>query len=147
MQASVQLRSMTIDDYDKVRELWDSTDGVGLHGPSDCREQIEYYLQRNPGLSLVAVDGADIVGAVLCGHDGRRGYLSHLAVAEQWRGQGIGKGIVKECLGLLAEFVPGCNIRLYDDNEDGAKFWSALGWTPTGVHVVTHPTGPCDTTE
>ena len=131
---------MQIEDYEEVRNLWEATDGVGLHEPSDCREQIEYYLQRNTGFSQVAILNSQIVGAVLCGHDGRRGYLSHLAVAEDLRGRGIGKRIVNPCLQGLSEFVPGCNIRLYDDNTTGAAFWSALGWTPTGVHVPTHPT-------
>jgi len=131
---------MQIEDYDEVRNLWEATDGVGLHEPSDCREQIEYYLQRNVSLSQVAILDSQIVGAVLCGHDGRRGYLSHLAVTKDFRGRGIGKRIVTECLQRLSEFVPGCNIRLYDDNTTGAEFWSALGWTPTGVHVLIHPT-------
>lgn len=137
---SVELRPMQIEDYDEVRFLWESCDGVGLHDPSDSRDQIAFYLERNAGLSLVAVCQSRIVAAVLCGHDGRRGYLSHLAVDVEHRGQGIGKGIVEKCLQGLAEFVSGCNIRLYDDNVSGAEFWSALGWTPTGVHVLTHPT-------
>lgn len=144
MNSQVELRPMQLEDYDEVRSLWEATDGVGLHDPSDSQQQIAYYLERNPTLSRVAVANAEIVGAVLCGHDGRRGYLSHLAVAADFRGQGIGKQIVDECLQGLSEFVPGCNIRLYDDNETGAEFWSALGWTPTGVHVLTHPTAPAD---
>ncbi len=140
MNDSVNLRPMQIEDYDEVRQLWETSDGVGLHDPSDSRQQIAFYLERNPGLSQVAVQQSKIVGAVLCGHDGRRGYLSHLAVAADFRGQGIGKRIVAKCLQELAPFVPGCNIRLYDDNTTGAEFWSALGWTPTGVHVLTHPT-------
>lgn len=144
MNSQVELRSMQIEDYGEVRSLWETTEGVGLHEPSDSLKQIACYLERNPNLSRVAIANSRIVGAVLCGHDGRRGYLSHLAVAADFRGLGIGKRIVDECLQGLSEFVPGCNIRLYDDNTTGAEFWSAMGWTPTGVHVLIHPTAPAD---
>ena len=135
---------MQIKDYDEVRSLWEATDGVGLHELSDCLKQIASYMERNPKLSRVAVADSRIVYAMLCGHDGRRGYLSHLAVAADFRGRRIGKRIVDECLTGLSEFLPGCNIRLYDDNTTGAAFWSAMGWTPTGVQVLTHPTTQAD---
>src|SRR5271154_5438166 len=88
---------MQPDDYDEVIALWQRCEGVGLT-PSDSREAVHSFLVRNPALSLVARHAGQIVGAVLCGHDGRRGYIYHLAVSPEHRQQGIGKAIVNECL-------------------------------------------------
>ena len=93
--AGWQLRPMRIADYDEVLALWQKSEGVGL-GESDDRAAIAAYLARNPGLSLVAVAGKRTVGAVLCGHDGRRGYLHHLAAASSHRRQGIARALAGE---------------------------------------------------
>jgi ribosomal protein S18 acetylase RimI-like enzyme len=122
------VREMAIEDYDSVVALWQATEGVGLN-ESDSREGIESYLLRNAGLSLVAVEDAQIVAAVLCGHDGRRGFLNHLAVQREHRRQGIGRRLVEMCLERLAELgVLKCNIYLYADNYMGAAFWQGQGW-------------------
>lgn len=122
------LRPMTIDDFDAVTSLWLASEGVGLN-ESDSRECIESYLARNPGLSLVAEIETQIVAAVLCGHDGRRGFLNHLAVAHSHRGRGLGRRLVEACLAQLAPLgILKCNIYLYVDNDAGAAFWRRLGW-------------------
>ena len=122
------IRAMTIADFDAVLRLWQETEGVGLN-ESDTRENIAAFLARNPGLSRVAADGGKIVGAVLCGHDGRRGYLHHLAVAKARRKLGIGKLLVETCLADLArQGIPKCNIFLFADNAAGEAFWKHNGW-------------------
>ncbi len=119
---------MTLTDYAAVLRLWQETEGVGLN-ESDTRENIASYLERNPGLSRVAVAADKMVGAVLCGHDGRRGYLHHLAVAKTHRKMGIGKELVRACLADLARLnIPKCNIFLFADNEAGEAFWKHNGW-------------------
>jgi len=119
---------MLIDDFDEVCRLWQSTKGVGL-SESDSRPNIAAYLARNPEMSFVARSGGEIVGAVLCGHDGRRGYLHHLAVAKAHRKMGVGKKLVETCLARLAAFgIPKCNIFLYADNAAGESFWKHNGW-------------------
>ena len=119
---------MTIADYDEVHALWEKSEGIGLD-PDDSRECIEQYLDRNPGLSFVARDGGRLVGAVLCGHDGRRGYLHHLAVDHDHRRKGIGKALVAECIaGLRATGIPKCNIFVFGENQDAFTFWEADGW-------------------
>jgi len=119
---------MTIADYDSVVALWQATEGVGLN-ESDSREAIEGYLGRNPALSLVVELDSQIVAAVLCGHDGRRGFLNHLAVARLFRGQGLGRRLVEACLDRLSPLgILKCNIYLYVDNAAGAAFWRHLGW-------------------
>jgi N-acetylglutamate synthase len=122
------VRAMTIADYEAVLRLWQQTEGVGLN-ESDEREPMKSFLGRNPGLSRVALDGNKIVGAVLCGYDGRRGYLHHLAVANTHRKRGLGKALVAGCLADLAKLgIPKCNIFLFADNVEGEAFWKHNGW-------------------
>ena len=125
---SCAIRSMSLADYEAVLRLWQQTEGVGLN-ESDTRQGIALYLARNPGLSRVAAEGATIAGAVLCGHDGRRGYLHHLAVAKTHRKRGLGRALVEACLNALAQQgIPKCNIFLYADNAEGGAFWQHQGW-------------------
>jgi N-acetylglutamate synthase len=120
---------MTEADLPSVIELWSETAGVGLN-ESDTIEQVRAYLVRNPGLSLVAKIDRRVVGAVMCGYDGRRGCLYHLAVLPSHRNQGLGRGMVARCLASLAELgILRCNIFVYADNEAGHRFWNRCGWS------------------
>lgn len=132
-------------DYSAVRALWQSSAGVGLD-ESDEPEPWKRYLQRNEGLSLVAVDEhGEVVGAVMCGHDGRRGYLSHLAVAQHVQRQGIGRLIVLACLNRLAELgVLRCNVRVFAHNHGGTEFWRRLGFNPRDdLAILQRSTAAC----
>ena len=119
----------TIEDYDQVYALWQSCEGVGLSG-ADRRQSIAAYLDRNPGMSFVARDGKTVVGAILCGHDGRRGYIHHLAVHENHRRQGIGRRLVKFSLRVLhQEGIQKCHLFIFHENQPGISFWQSIGWT------------------
>jgi ribosomal protein S18 acetylase RimI-like enzyme len=120
---------MTAADYDQTLALWQEVEGVGLSS-ADSREQIERYLKRNPGQSLLAWQEDLLVGAVLCGHDGRRGYIHHLAVRPGHRRQGIGRLLVSRCLtALAAEGIEKCHLFVFSQNEAAIKFWQAVGFT------------------
>lgn len=122
----IQFSEMIPADYDDVIAFWKAQPGIGLN-ESDGRRQIGDYLARNPGMSLLARDGNQIIGAVLCGHEGRRGYLHHLAVATSHRGRGIGRTLVLLCLEKLGACgIAKCNIFVYAANADGLGFWRAL---------------------
>lgn len=124
-----QIRAMTIADYDGVIALWRATEGLGL-GESDEREAIGAYLDRNPEMSFVALSREQIIGAVLCGHDGRRGYLHHLAVTPPWRHRGIGRALVEASLARVkAAGLPKCNLFLFGHNATGRAFWLKHGWS------------------
>jgi putative acetyltransferase len=126
------VRLFRIEDYDAVLALWRRAEGVGLN-ESDTRPAIAAYLRRNPKLSFVAEKEGRIVGAVLCGHDGRRGYLHHLAVSKRHRGGGIGRQLVNACLAKLRRAgIPKCNIFIFADNAEGMKFWKRTGWSLRG---------------
>jgi len=129
LPAGHTLRPLSLADYTTVRALWEASEGIGLN-ESDTPEAIALFLDRNPGLSLVALDTAGvIVGTVLCGHDGRRGYLHHLAVTPSSRGRGLGRAMVNHCLASLQALgIPKCNIYLYANNERGRAFWTHEGW-------------------
>ncbi|MFO1475075.1 MAG: GNAT family N-acetyltransferase [Verrucomicrobiota bacterium] len=119
---------MTMDDYDEVLALWKESEGVGL-SRSDSRRAVRSYLERNPGMSFVARCGGRVVGAVLCGHDGRRGCVHHLAVGKEFRRRGIGSLLVERCLARLRrERIDKCNLFLFEANREGRKFWSRTGW-------------------
>jgi N-acetylglutamate synthase len=123
-----RIRAMRTTDYDAVISLWRSVTGVGLN-ENDTRAGIRRYLGRNRGLSFVVCVKGKLAGAVLCGHDGRRGYLHHLAVSPSYRNSGIGKALVERCLASLAkQGIAKCSIFLFRDNENGGKFWKHIGW-------------------
>jgi putative acetyltransferase len=122
------VREFQPSDLDGAIELWSRSDGVGLN-ESDKREALLRFLDRNPGLSAVAVADGRVVGAILCGHDGRRGAVHHLAVEPAYRRRGIGSELVEYCVRRLREGgIPRCNLFLYDDNEAGRGFWEHHGW-------------------
>ena len=123
------MREMTIHDYEDVLALWQASEGVGL-SDADSEESIAGYLHRNPGLSFVAHDGEHLVGAVLCGHDGRRGYIHHLAVSESHRRQGLGRALAERCLSALRrDGIDKCHIFVFAANRDTSAFWKSIGWT------------------
>jgi N-acetylglutamate synthase len=122
------IKPMSMADYDEVLRLWQNSEGVGLN-ESDTRPAIASYLRRNPRMSFVVRNGKELVGAVLCGHDGRRGYLHHLAVAPSARRKGIGTKLVNRCLAELKRLsIIKCNIFLFADNAEGERFWRSNGW-------------------
>ena len=119
---SIMIREMAIQDYDQVLALWRASEGAGL-SDADSEESIAHYLDRNPGLSFVARDGEHLVGAVLCGHDGRRGYVHHLAVSKSHRRQGLGRALVKRCLFALRRAgIDKCHIFVFGDDADAIAF-------------------------
>ncbi|HLX95447.1 MAG TPA: GNAT family N-acetyltransferase [Verrucomicrobiae bacterium] len=122
------VRNFHITDYDGVVALWRCTEGVGLN-ESDTRRAIAAYLRRNPRMSFVAERDGRIIGAVLCGHDGRRGYLHHLAVSKRHRQRGLGRQLADACLAKLRQAgIQRCNIFIFANNAAGMKFWAHIGW-------------------
>jgi putative acetyltransferase len=124
------VRPFRIEDYDAVVSLWRRTEGVGLN-ESDTRHAIAAYLRRNPRFSFVVEKDGQLIGAILCGHDGRRGYLHHLAVTRQHRNRGIGRQLVNACLAKLRKAgIHRCNIFIFAKNAAGMNFWRYNGWKP-----------------
>ena len=120
---------MRPNDFTPVIYLWENTPGIGLDKECDSKPGLSRYIKRNPGLSFVATIAGCIVGAVLSGHDGRRGYLHHLAVLPSYRKLGIGKDLVQHCLnGLQRNHIPKCNGFLFNANASGRSFWVHNGW-------------------
>lgn len=125
----MKITKMTVKDYDEVFALWKKTEGVGLHKDMDSRKGIAKYLRRNRGLSVVARENKKIIGAILCGNDGRRGHLYHLAVDQAYRKKGLGKALVNRALlNLAALGFTRCTIGVFAKNYSGRKFWKHIGW-------------------
>lgn len=126
----MQLRLMRLEDYSQVYELWLSCKGMGLNDLDDSLEGIERYLKRNPETCFVALEGERIVGVILSGHDGRRGYIHHTAVHPDHRGKGIGTALVEQAMTALE----GCGIHkaalvVFKRNQTGNDFWERQGFT------------------
>ena len=123
-----EIRPFSSEHIGAARSLWERTEGVGL-SIADEPPALARYLERNPGLSFVAMSGSAVVGAALCGHDGRRGYLHHLAVEAECRRRGIGAELISRCLSALgAAGIEKCHIFVYRENLAGQSFWSRAGW-------------------
>lgn len=129
MAKNIEIREMRISDFSDVYKVWESSQPGVRVGPSDTRENIEKYLKRNPGLSQVAMVDSKLVGAVLCGHDGRIGIIHRLAVYNEYRRMGVGKALIEKCQsGLLGSGISRCMILIFRENADGVAFWNEMGW-------------------
>jgi ribosomal protein S18 acetylase RimI-like enzyme len=135
----IQIREFSSTDVAAALELWRATPGVVLRDVDEPRP-LATYLARNPGLSFVATDGGSIVGTVLCGTDGRRGYLQHLAVSTTHRRQGIGRGLAERAVAALADVgVDKCHLMVLAGNATAAAFWRRLGWQDRAdVRLMSH---------
>lgn len=128
MSDGVTTREFVMADYDDAIALWSGVEGVEIC-EGDSREEMANYLQRNPGLSRVAEADGKIVGIALCGHDGRRGWIYHLAVAPMNRRQKVGKLLLDACVdGLRDAGLKRAIILVAADNPGGQQFWSRNGW-------------------
>ena len=124
------IRTMTITDYDGVYDLWINTPGMGLNTTDDSREGIARYLRRNPTTSFVAEAAGRIVGVIMAGHDGRRGFIHHTAVRPECRRQGIGSHLVRHALDALeAEGIHKVALVAFEQNAQGNAFWEGTGFT------------------
>ncbi|OAE11155.1 GCN5 family acetyltransferase [Pseudomonas simiae] len=123
------IRVMTPTDYDVVLELMQNTPGISLRD-ADSREATQRYLARNPQMSFVAEAEGRLIGCVMCGHDGRRGYLQHLLVLPDYRRQGIAQALVQRCLAALEQQgIHKCHLDVFKTNTHAAEYWQGQGWT------------------
>ncbi len=125
----MNIRMMKIDDYASVYELWRLTPGMGLNDVDDSQQGIKRMLQRNPTLSFVAEDDNQIVGVIIAGQDGRRGYLYHTAVHQDYRYRGIGEGLVTSVLDEMKKMeITKVGLFIFQNNDIGNGFWEKIGF-------------------
>jgi len=128
MTAGSALRQMLPGDHAACRALWERDPAIGL-SDADSECAIAAYLERNPGGSFVAVVGDEVVGTILCGHDGRRGYIHHLYVAPGHRMLGLGRQLVEAGLDYFGrEGLGKCHLFIFGTNEPGKHFWRRVGF-------------------
>ena len=119
---------MTMDHYPQFAKLLQTTPGV-VFRTADEYEQTRRYLGRNQGLSFIAMEGEEIIGMVMCGHDGRRGYLQHLLVLPEYREAGVGRSLVQSALHALAELgIHKSHLFVFTHNREAQRFWHRIGW-------------------
>lgn len=130
--AEIRLTPLGLAMYDELLALWKGTPGMGLSS-ADEKEHLAVFLRRNRGLSFAAVKDGKIVGTVLAGHDGRRGFLYHLCTAESERKRGLGRRLAERALaGLARRGIAKCHVMVFADNEQGKGFWIRFGFKPRG---------------
>ena len=123
------IHKMSIEDYDAVYALWANTPNMGLRTLDDSKEGIALFLRRNPETCFVALDGEMVTGVILCGHDGRRGYIYHTVVHSNYRKQGIGTALINAAITALQnEGITRVCLNVMESNEDGKRFWTNRGW-------------------
>lgn len=123
------IRSMEITDYEKIIDLWRNTDGMGLRSLDDSEQGISAFLRRNPSSNFVAIEKDEIVGTILCGHDGRRGYIYHTVVKENYREQGIATKLIEAAVSALQrEGITRVCLNVMETNTYGRAFWEKRGW-------------------
>ncbi len=126
----MQIQVMTIDDYEEVHKLWMTIKGFAIRSVDDSKEGVERFIRRNPTTSVVARCDGKVVGAILCGHDGRRGCLYHVCVHPDYRRRGIGKEMVVSCMNALKmEKISKVSLIAFTKNDIGNAFWNTIGWT------------------
>lgn len=126
----MDVRVMTMEDYDAVHALWMSISGFAIRSIDDSREGVERFLRRNPTTSVVAVEDGKVIGAILCGHDGRRGCFYHVCVHPDCRRRGIGKTMVVFAMNALKEEkISKVSLIAFTANDIGNAFWKTIGWT------------------
>ena len=126
----MKIRKMLIDDYEQIYDLWINTPGMGLNDIDDSKEGVEKYLLRNPETCFVAEKNGNIIGVILSGNDGRRGYIHHTAVSLCERNQGIGTALVNHAMeALKSQGINKVALVVFAHNEIGNKFWENQGFT------------------
>ncbi len=124
------IREMSISDYDKVYALWLSCKGMGLNDIDDSKEGIGRFLERNPGTCFVAEEGNELLGAIMAGNDGRRGYIYHTAVSPDYRRKGIARALVNAVLAALRALgISKTAMVVFGKNSEGNAFWESMGFT------------------
>ena len=122
------IRPMIADDYEAITAIWRASPGIVLTS-ADSVTGLTAFLERNPNLSQVALRDNEIIGGVLCGHDGRRGFIHHLAVHPSARRAGLGRMLTAACLdGLRRAGIEKCHLFIQGDNLEGQAFWRQIGW-------------------
>ena len=123
------IKVMTISDYENLFAMWKNTPNMGLRSLDDSKEGISCFLKRNPDTNFVAYEDEKLIGAILCGHDGRRGYIYHTVVLPEYRGRGIATALVEAAVeALQKEGITRVCLNVMKTNEQGKKFWIGKGW-------------------
>jgi ribosomal protein S18 acetylase RimI-like enzyme len=122
-----EIRSFRPEDEDAVVALWEA---CGLTRPwNDPHRDIERKQSVQADLFLVASTGDDLVGSVMAGYDGHRGWVNYLAVAPSHRRHGLGRRLMEEAEArLTAAGCPKLNLQIRVDNSAAVGFYEAIGY-------------------
>ncbi len=123
------IEKMRIVDFEEIHQIWSNSNGVTLRAIDDSKEGIEKFLRRNPNNSFICRIEGEIIGGILSGHDGRKGFIYHTVVNEKYRERGIGKKLVERVIhSLKEENITKIGVLVNSDNLSGNVFWESLGF-------------------
>ncbi|MCJ8328288.1 MAG: GNAT family N-acetyltransferase [Campylobacterales bacterium] len=124
----MQIQAMLISHYQDLMNLLNLSSAIVIR-ESDSYESIKRYLNRNPDLNFIIKDKNEIIACIMCGHDGKRGYIQHLYVKEDYRKQGIAQNLFNKCVNSLKEIeIYKSHIFVLKDNDAANEFWEKNNW-------------------
>ena len=125
-----KIRKMVINDYNELITLWKNTDGIGINGYDDSKKAIKKFLERNPNTCFVMeYNKTEIIGTIMGGNDGRRGFIYHLMVKPEHRKNGIGKKLLEKTETSFGKAgLRRINLVVLKKNITGNKFWDENGY-------------------
>lgn len=125
----MKIRLLELNDYQAIYNLWNNTKGMGLRSIDDSYEGIERFLKRNPYTNFVAVLDSEIIGVIMVGNDGRRGFIYHLAVHKKYQRKKIASKLVEQAIiALKKEKINKVALVVFNDNKVGNDFWQSIGF-------------------
>lgn len=130
MTDDIIMRAMEETDIDTVISFWKAVFRPESSAVKETPEIMSRYLKRNPGLSTVACDAQGrLIGTLLCGHDGRRGSIFHVAVDPTYRRRRIADRMQQRALDALrAEGIDSVYLLVTSRNPGSQEFWLSVGW-------------------
>ena len=124
-----KIKKMDIKHYEEIITLWKNTEGVGLNEYDDSKKSIKKFIEKNPNTCFIAEINTEVIGTIMGGYDGRRGFIYHLMVKHEHRKHGIGKNLLEKVeIGLRREGVRRIYLVLIKENETGMRFWENNGY-------------------
>jgi ribosomal protein S18 acetylase RimI-like enzyme len=139
----LMIQPLTEDDYQGAIALWQA---VGLTRPwNDPMTDLRLAMNSPASTILAGKTDGRLVATAMTGTDGHRGWVYYLAVAEELRGRGYGREMMRACeTWVAAKGVRKMNLMIRSENTQTAQFYRAIGYDGADVRVLSRWVGQED---